>query len=82
MGIKPGEENKHVIIDMRRFTRKGKKVYGKNKDGYNIYKDKFGFYVALLNRKTLRGYKKYLKNYKPKTLKASKKHTNKTRKHH
>jgi len=66
---------------MRRFTRKGKKVYGKDKEGSEIYKDKFGFYVTAWNRKTLRGYKKYLKNYKPKTLKVQKTRKNKTRKH-
>ena len=66
---------------MRRFTRKGKKVYGKDKEGSQIYKDKFGFYVAAWNRKTMRGYKKYLKNWKPATRKLNKKHGNKTRKH-
>ena len=66
---------------MRRFTRKGKKVYGKDKEGSEIYKDKFGFYVTAWNRKTMRGYKKYLKHWKPKTRKASKKRGNKTKKH-
>jgi hypothetical protein len=69
---------------MRRFTRKGKKVYGKDKEGSDIYKDKFGFYVAAWNRRTMRGYKKYLKHWKPKTCKASrptKTRKNKTKKH-
>ena len=66
---------------MRRFTRKGKKVYGKDKEGSQIYKDKFGFYVTAWNHKTMRGYKKYLKNWKPSTRKARKTRRNKTKKH-
>jgi hypothetical protein len=57
---------------MRRFTRKGKKVYGKTKEGRDIYKDRTGFYSTAWNPRTLRGYKKYLKTWKP---------VNKTRKH-
>jgi hypothetical protein len=59
---------------MRRFTSKGKKVYGTYKEGYNVYKDRVGYYIALLNRKSLRPYKKYLKGWKPNE------NTNKTRK--
>ena len=58
---------------MRRFTRKNKKVYGKTKEGKDIYKDREGFYVPAFNPHTLHGYKKYLKGYKPQL--------NKTRKH-
>lgn len=50
---------------MRRFTRKDKKVYGTHKDQSDIYKDSIGFYVAAWNPRTLHGYKKYLKGWKP-----------------
>ena len=67
---------------MRRFTSKGKKVYGTYKEGYAIYKDRVGYYIAAWNRKTLRGYKKYLKGWKPnesvnKTRKQSRKQSRK-----
>jgi len=48
---------------MRRFTRKNKKVYGTDKEGSDIFKDKTGFYVTAWNPRTLRGYKKYLKGW-------------------
>ena len=51
---------------MRRFTSKGKKVYGTYNEGYKVYKDRVGYYIALLNRKSLRPYKKYLKGWKSK----------------
>lgn len=53
---------------MRRFTSKGKKVYGTRKNGSKVYKDRSGFYIVAWNRKTLRGYKKHLKGWKPKSL--------------
>ena len=59
---------------MRRFTRKGKKVYGTYKDSEHVYKDRIGYYIAAWNRRSLRGYKKYLKGWKPKNA------VNKTRK--
>lgn len=51
---------------MRRFTSKGKKVYGIYNEGYKVYKDRVGYYIALLNRKSLRPYKKYLKGWEQK----------------
>jgi hypothetical protein len=58
----------------KRKTRKTKKNIGKEdfgtwRDGSSIFKDKKGFYVVQWNIKKKMEYKKYLKNWKPKSQK-------------